>query len=106
MWHQVSTAGEVFVVGEILEDDTVKGGTGWAAELARHFHKRLHVYDQTKDEWFRWTGDSWEQVEAPKIQSTRFTGSGTRELSESGQKAVRALRELLRTRCELSLNPD
>ena len=93
VWHQVATAGEVFVVGEILEDDTVKGGTGWGAELARHFHKRLHVYDQTKDGWFRWTGDSWENVEAPKIQSTRFTGSGTRELSESGQKAIHELFE-------------
>ena len=93
VWHQVATAGEVFVVGEILEDDTVKGGTGWGAELARHFHKRLHVYDQTKGNWFRWTGDSWEQVDAPKIQSTRFTGSGTRELSESGQKAIHELFE-------------
>ena len=93
VWHQVSTAGEVFVVGEILEDDTVKGGTGWGAELARHFNKRLHVYDQTKDGWFRWNNDSWEQVDAPKIQSTRFTGSGTRELSESGQNAIRDLFE-------------
>ena len=93
VWHQVATAGEVFIVGEILEDDTVKGGTGWGAELARHFHKRLHVYDQTKDSWFRWNVDSWEQVDAPKIQSTRFTGSGTRELSESGQKAIRELFE-------------
>jgi KaiC/GvpD/RAD55 family RecA-like ATPase len=93
VWHQVATAGEVFVIGEILDDDTVKGGTGWGAELARHFHKRLHVFDQKKDSWFRWNSDNWEQVDTPKIQSTRFTGSGTRELSESGQKAIRELFE-------------
>ena len=88
IWHQVATAGEVFVVGEIVEDQTVKGGTGWGAELARHFHKRLHVFDQTKNSWYRWTETNWEKVDAPKIQKTRFTGTGTRELSESGRQAI------------------
>ena len=54
IWHQVSTAGEVFVVGEILGDDTVKGGTGWGAELAKHLGKPVFVFDQTKNDWFRW----------------------------------------------------
>ena len=93
VWHQVATAGEVFVVGEIQEDGTVKGGTGWGAELARHFDKPLHVFDQTKHGWFRWTGDEWKQVDTPKIQRTRFTGTGTRELSESGQSAIAELFE-------------
>ena len=48
IWHQVATAGEVFVVGRLQEDDTVKGGTGWAVELARHFKKPLFVFDQEK----------------------------------------------------------
>ena len=38
IWHQVNTAGEVFVVGTLLQDQTVKGGTGLAAELARHWN--------------------------------------------------------------------
>ncbi len=93
IWHQVATAGEVFVVGEIVEDQTVKGGTGWGAELARHFHKRLHVFDQTKNSWYRWSETKWEKVDAPKIQKTRFTGTGTRELSESGRQAIAELFE-------------
>ena len=95
IWHQVATAGEVFVVGEIVEDQTVKGGTGWGAELARHFHKRLHVFDQTKNSWYRWTESvtNWQKVDAPTIQKTRFTGTGTRELSESGRQAITALFE-------------
>ncbi len=93
IWHQVATAGEVFVVGEIVEDQTVKGGTGWGAELARHFHKRLHVFDQTKNSWYRWSETKWEKVDAPKIQKTRFTGTGTRELSESGRRAIAELFE-------------
>lgn len=88
IWHQVSTAGEVFAVGEILDDATVKGGTGWGAELAKHLRKPLHVYDQTKDHWFRWHRDSWTQVEPPRIHRTRFTGTGTRFLSDAGRKAI------------------
>ncbi len=91
IWHQVATAGEVFVVGEILPDDTVKGGTGWGAELARHFHKRLHVFDQTKAVWFQWNGTAWVQVAPPRIQRTRFTGTGTRMLSDTGRQAIREL---------------
>ena len=91
IWHQVSTAGEVFVVGEILDDDTVKGGTGWGAELAKHLRKPVHVFDQTKHNWFRWQGDGWTQVEAPRILRTRFTGTGTRFLSDAGRKAIEDL---------------
>jgi hypothetical protein len=91
IWHQVATSGEVFVIGEIQEDDTVKGGTGWAAELARRFRKPLYVFDQTKDRWFQWTGSAWAQVSPPRIRRTRFTGTGTRFLSKSGSKAVEDL---------------
>ena len=35
IWHQINSAEEVFVVGKILNDGTVKGGTGWGAEFAK-----------------------------------------------------------------------
>ena len=93
IWHQVATAGEVFVIGEILDDDTVKGGTGWGAELAKHLRKRLYVYDQTKVQWFTWTGDRWTEVEALRIRRTRFTGTGTRFLTDAGRQAIADLFE-------------
>ena len=93
IWHQVSTAGEVFVVGEILDDDTVKGGTGWGAELAKHLKKPVHVFDQTKRHWFQWRGDGWMQVEAPRIRRVRFTGTGTRFLNDGGRQAIEDLFE-------------
>jgi KaiC/GvpD/RAD55 family RecA-like ATPase len=93
IWHQVATAGEVFVVGEIQPDGTVKGGTGWGAELARHFRKPLYVFDQAKNAWFRWKNDAWEETKAPVIQRTRFCGTGTRHLTESGRKAIDGLFE-------------
>lgn len=91
IWHQVNTAGEVFVVGAILADQTVKGGTGWAAELARHWGKPLHVFDQEKKGWFTWKDGKWVSEKPPKISRTRFTGTGTRFLSEDGRAAIRDL---------------
>jgi hypothetical protein len=93
IWHQVNTTGEVFAVGVIQADQTVKGGTGWAAELARHMDKPVHVYDQDKKGWFRWHAGTWVDAGAPVVQKTRFTGTGTRFLTEDGRAAIRALFE-------------
>lgn len=91
IWHQVATAGEVFVVGLIQDDNTVKGGTGWAAELAKHFHKPLFVFDQERRAWHTWADDAWKEVDVPKIGRKRFCGTGTRFLSDAGTAAIEAL---------------
>ncbi|MCP4714044.1 MAG: hypothetical protein GY868_02920 [Deltaproteobacteria bacterium] len=91
IWHQVNTSGEVFAVGTIQPDKTVRGGTGWAAELARHWHKPIHVFDQEKLVWFKWGKDDWNEVENPVISRTRFAGSGTRFLNDEGREAIRKL---------------
>lgn len=93
IWHQVNTAQQVFVVGAILEDKTVKGGTGWAAELGRVLHKPVFVFDQERKGWFTWDGSDWAAAKDPVIESRRFTGTGTRFLSESGRAAIDALYE-------------
>ncbi len=93
IWHQVATAGEVFVVGEVQPDGTVKGGTGWGAELARHFGKPLFVFDQAKGTWLHWKGNTWTETSPPRIQRTRFCGTGTRHLTDTGRKAIAELFE-------------
>lgn len=91
IWHQVKTAGEVYVVGVILEDGTVKGGTGWAAELARHWGKPVFVFDQERKGWQRWDGQSWVEAGEPRVGSRRFCGTGTRFLSDEGRAAIQGL---------------
>ncbi|MCG8418070.1 MAG: hypothetical protein MJE77_09035 [Proteobacteria bacterium] len=93
IWHQVNTAKQVFSVGTILPDNTVKGGTGWAVELARIWHKPVHVYDQDRKGWFIWQGDEWVAEDPPVIPVRRFTGTGTRDLSSDGREAIRSLFE-------------
>ena len=93
IWHEVSTAGEVFVVGLLQGDKTVRGGTGWAAELAKHWSKPVFVYDQERKGWFTWNGDDWTAVASPIISRPRFCGTGTRFLSDDGRAAIRSLFE-------------
>jgi len=88
IWHQVNTAGEVFAVGELLPDKTMRGGTGWAVELARHQHKSVFVFDQEQNTWFTWSDNDWDKIDAPNISSRRFTGTGTRNLNDNGRKAI------------------
>ncbi len=93
IWHQVSTAGEVFAVGAVNPDGTAHGGTGWAVELARHWGKPAHLFDQGRGRWFRWAGQGWVAEAPPAIAAERFAGAGTRSLSDGGRAAIRALFE-------------
>jgi hypothetical protein len=90
IFHMVNKGHQVFVIGHILDDNSVKGGTGWAVELAKLFNRPLHVFDQTKNTWFTWQKDSWQE-DTPKIAYDTFVGSGTRYLSDEGKKAIEEL---------------
>jgi len=93
IWHQVSTAGEVFSVGAVNPDKTARGGTGWAVELARHWGKPVHLFDQERKRWFRWDERDWIPEAPPAITRERFAGAGTRTLTEDGRAAIRGLFE-------------
>ena len=91
IWHQITNASEVFVVGFIQADNTVRGGTGWGAELARLWKKPLFVFDQAKSTWFRWSGSAWEIANQPVISTESFAGIGTQDLDDGGRAAIREL---------------
>jgi hypothetical protein len=93
IWHQVSTAGEVFSVGALNPDGTATGGTGWAVELARHWGKPVHLFDQDRKGWLRWDGKGWVAEARPAVRQERFAGAGTRSLTPDGRAAIRALFE-------------
>jgi len=90
IWHQVNNGQEIYVVGRILEDGTVKGGTGWGAEFAKLCNKPLFVFDQAADAWRRWDGggSAWVTADAPVITHPHFAGTGTRFLEDNGRKAI------------------
>jgi hypothetical protein len=94
IWYQVNNGQEIYVVGTVLPDGTVRGGTGWGAEFAKLCNKPLHVFDQEKDRWFTWTGSEWQPRSAndtPVITHPHFTGTGTRTIEPNGRAAIEGL---------------
>ena len=94
LWYQVNNGQEIYVIGTVLDDGTVRGGTGWGAEFAKLCNKPLHVFDQEKKCWERWTGDDWTVCgphDLPVISHPHFTGTGTRLLQETGKSAIEQL---------------
>ena len=87
IWHQINSAEEVFIVGKILDDGTVKGGTGWGAEFTKLCNKPLCVFDQSVKKWFKWNQNRWVKT-SPKIKKKHFAGGGTRFLTLEGKKAI------------------
>ncbi len=94
LWYQINSGQEIYVIGTILEDRTVRGGTGWGAEFAKLCNKPLHVFDQAEDAWFTWTANDWTRLASasgPTITHTHFTGTGTRVLQDNGRHAIEGL---------------
>ena len=94
LWYQVNSGQEVYVIGSIQADGTVKGGTGWGAEFAKLCNKPLSVFDQDQNAWFHWGGSDWQRLDAsivPVISHRHFTGTGTRTLRENGTREIEAL---------------
>ena len=88
---QIPERDAIYVIGQIQEDNTVRGGTGWGAEFAKLCNKSLFVFDQEKDGWFTWEQDQWQEDAAPRIQHPHFTGTGTHLLQENGERAIAEL---------------
>ncbi len=94
IWYQVNNGQEIYVIGSILPDRTVKGGTGWGAEFAKLCNKPLYVFDQERGAWFAWQDQDWQErraTEAPVVTHAHFTGTGTRVLSDAGRQAIEDL---------------
>jgi hypothetical protein len=92
LWYQVNNGQEIYVVGVILADGTVRGGTGWGAEFAKLCNKPLFVFDQDQDGWFEWSGGDWQaRPDTPVITHPHFTGTGTRQIHDNGKRAIEEL---------------
>ncbi len=93
LWYQVNSGQEIYVIGVIQKDGTVRGGTGWGAEFAKLCNKPLYVFDQEQDGWFAWTGSDWKArgSDAPIVTHPHFTGTGTRVVRSNGKRAIEEL---------------
>ncbi len=90
IFHMVNKGYQIFAIGWIQSDKTVKGGTGWGVELAKFFNRPISVFDQDKNMWFTWKENEWVE-DTPVISHKTFCGTGTRNLSDEGKKAIETL---------------
>ncbi len=90
IFHMINNGYQVFAVGWIQPDGTVKGGTGWGVELAKLFNRPVSVYDQDRNGWYSWKDGQWVS-DTPIIAHPTFVGTGTRNLTAEGQKAIEDL---------------
>ncbi|MCK5836851.1 MAG: hypothetical protein KAH09_06260 [Desulfobacula sp.] len=90
IFHMVNKGYQVVAVGWIQADKTIKGGTGWGVELAKFFNRPVSVFDQGDNKWYVWKENEWVENE-PVITHETFCGTGTRNLSDEGKKAIEDL---------------
>ncbi len=90
IFHMINKGYQVFAIGWIQQDNTIKGGTGWGIELAKFFNRLVSVFDQETHKWCNWYGNAWAEDE-PVISEKTFCGTGTRNLSAEGKKAIEEL---------------
>jgi len=79
-------------IGAILDDGTVRGGTGWGAEFAKLCNKPLHVFDSGEEKLVHLVGRGLGEAHLGqrfRSSPTRiFTGTGTRRLQPNGARAI------------------
>jgi hypothetical protein len=92
LFHIVNNGYQVFAVGWLLRNGTVKGGTGWGVELAKLFNRPLHLFEQDRKEWVSWINNGWV-TEEPVISHKTIAVTGTRYLSDEGRQAINELLE-------------
>lgn len=91
VFYQIINSEEVFVIGNITEHQTVKGGTGWGAEFAKIMNRDLYVFDQDRDFWSSWSGRYWQKIDPPQISKKDFAGVGTRLIKDNGINEIKSL---------------
>lgn len=86
-YNQVRYSEEIFAISTI-QGNQVKGGTGWAVQMAIDDNKPVHVFDLATKKWFIWKETGWIETEIP-VLTLNFAGIGTREIDQSGINAIK-----------------
>ena len=86
-WVQVKNSEAIFAIGEI-SNNLVKGGTGWAVQMAIDAGKPVYVFDQNMNKWFKWDDRIFSETYIPTL-TKHFAGIGTRKITDVGNDAIR-----------------
>ena len=90
IFHMVNKGYHVFAIGWIQPDGHGQRRHRLGVELARLFNRPVSVYDQDRKGWFAWKDNQWVE-DTPVIADDSFVGTGTRNLTEDGARAIEDL---------------
>lgn len=85
-WCQVKYSEAVFAIGNLYRG-IVKGGTGWAVQMAINEGKPVWLFDQSLEQWLHYKDGEWISCDVP-VLTRHFAGIGSREIKECGIKAI------------------
>ena len=86
---QVKYAEAIFAIGQLYRGN-VKGGTGWAVQMAIDDGKPVYLFDQEQGTWLTLKEGSWNRCEVP-VLTQNFAGIGSRNITERGIQAIEAV---------------
>lgn len=92
-YYQVAWSEACYAV-TVIREDAPPGGTAWATTMFAQLHpdnRNLYLFDQLKDGWFQFNGQSWDSIESPPRPKGIWAGIGSRDLQPNGRAAIRKL---------------
>ncbi|KAJ4251901.1 hypothetical protein NW762_011198 [Fusarium torreyae] len=93
-YYQVAWSQACYAVTYFVNDVQAPGGTVWATTMFSQLHpesRKLYAFDQCRDVWLQWNGESWDLIDQPPRPSGVWAGIGARELQQNGRDAIRKL---------------
>lgn len=96
-YFQIKDSNCVFAVAEFENETIVKGGTGWAIEMAKNNKIPVFIYSEINSRWYKFNYQKYKFVAKEKLPPNGFmqrlsfdniTGIGSRNISENGMKEI------------------
>lgn len=91
-YWQVKAAERVYAVAPISQDGmTVRGGTGWAVQMAIDTHvPKIYVFNTVSNYWYEWNNGfcSFGEFGKPPKPHGIYAAIGSREITDDGRKAI------------------
>lgn len=106
-WCQVKYSNQILAIGKLIKVGEkgskghinkgkytlVDGGTGFAVMMGILNNKKVFVFDQETNQWYRWSYTISEYIEVNELDvylmDINFTGIGTRQINNNGIRSIK-----------------
>lgn len=94
-WFQVKNSESIYAIGIFFNKSQtiVKGGTGWAVQMAIDNKKPIYLFEQNLDHWFvyYYPENKFTEIYVIPELTSNFAGIGTREITDKGKQAIKEI---------------